>query len=129
MLILVCGLPRAGKTTLTTTQKLKCSVVHLDTCGFSGDPYNDVITYITHSEGDIVVEGVYNRREKRQELISAYGDGEKICVWLDTPVEMKRNRVAWSPSCEFSFEPPTTEEGWDKVYRVTNGEFDLQCIL
>lgn len=129
MLILICGLPRAGKTTLASKYEPKYNVIHLDSCGFLGNPYRDVKKKLSETEGDVIVEGVYYKLRDRQELLDTYQGDIKKCVWLDTPKEMKKGRHGYSSRCEFHFDIPTKDEGWDEIYHVTNGEFDLECIL
>lgn len=108
MLTLICGLPRAGKTTYS---KKYDNVIHLDYCG----AYRGVIRRIRQIEGDVVVEGVYRLARERKGLLQAYqGEGCK-CIWLDTPDEVRRSREGWDKYCDKPFEPPTLDEGWDDI--------------
>ena len=108
MLTLICGLPRAGKTTYSERFD---DVIHLDTSG----AYKGVIHRLKYKDGDIIVEGVYHTQRQRKDLIQAYkGQGFK-CIWLDTPQEVRRYRHGWDKHCDFPFEPPTLEEGWDEI--------------
>ena len=51
----------------------------------------------------------------RKGLLQAYkGKGTK-CIWLNTPIEIKKTREGYSKNCEYFFEPPTYEEGWDEI--------------
>ena len=119
MLVLICGLPRAGKTTYSERFE---NVIHLDTC----HAYRGVIHAMRGAE-DVVVEGVYNYRHLREELIGAYeGNGSK-CIWLDTPDEVRRMREGWCEACDKPFEPPTYDEGWDEIRTIRSGYDDSCC--
>lgn len=108
MLTLICGLPRAGKTTYSAQFE---DVIHLDTSG----AYNGVIRKLQHREGDAIVEGVYHTQSQRERLIKAYrGNGFK-CIWLNTPLVVRKTRKGWDKFCDFHFEPPTYSEGWDEI--------------
>lgn len=109
MLILICGLPRAGKTTYSQRYE---DVIHLDTSG----AFEGVIRRLSHRDGDVVVEGVYRHASQRKELIRTYkGEGFK-CIWLDTPLEVRMSRKGWDKWCDrVPFEEPTLDEGWDEI--------------
>lgn len=116
MLTLICGLPRAGKTTYAERFD---DVIHLDTSG----AYQGVIRRIKRKDGDIIVEGVYRLIRERKNLIDAYhGDGAK-CIWLDTPDEVRRSRKGWDKFCDKPFEPPTFEEGWDEIIVIRGDDY------
>ena len=108
MLTLICGLPRAGKTTYSERFD---DVIHLDTFGV----YQGVIHRVRSKNGDVVVEGVYHTRYNRECLVRAYGGVGCRCIWLDTPQEVRRTRKGWCERCDYPFEPPTLEEGWDEI--------------
>ena len=102
MITLICGLPRAGKTTYSERYD---NVIHLDTSG----AYHGVIQRIKHRDNDIIVEGVYSKITERKALLQAYkGIGSK-CIWLNTPDEIRRLRPGWDKWCDKPFEPPTLE--------------------
>lgn len=112
MLTLICGLPRAGKTTYSENFKW-CKVVHLDLCG----KYEGVCNVISHINDDVVVEGIYDTAEKRKRLLHSYkGVGAK-CIWMDTPLEIRKLRHGYHRNYEY-FEPPSRDEGWDEVIRI-----------
>ena len=114
MLTLICGLPRAGKTTYSKQFE---DVIHLDTSGC----YPGVLRRMANIEGDVIVEGVYNRTRQREALIKAYnGEGFK-CIYLNTPFEVRKKRRGWQKCCEIPFEEPTLEEGWDEII-IMSGE-------
>ena len=121
MLTLVCGLPRAGKTTYSSQFE---NVVHLD-------DYLYLPLTLRHercnrnaeTEDDVVVEGIYHTAKLRISLIQAYrGKGLK-CVWLDTPLEIKKHRIGYVPAMSpFPFEPPTLDEGWDEIIIIRGND-------
>lgn len=108
MLTLICGLPRAGKTTYSERFD---DVIHLDTSG----AYQGVNRRLKHRTGDVVVEGVYQLQRERKRLIEAYKTDTYKCIWLNTPDEVRRSRPGWDKYCDKPFEPPTYSEGWDEI--------------
>lgn len=116
-MILICGYPRAGKTTYSQRYK---DVIHLDTTmGWRGSRYKGVYREI-EKRSDAVVEGIFGRSKERTDLLEAYkGNGRKVCIWLDTPLEVRQTREGYIKHGDY-FEPPTKEEGWDEIVRITN---------
>ena len=116
---LICGRTRAGKTTYS--QQFD-NVIHLDYCGGLTTCYNNVLNKVSKMSEDVVVEGIYNTAERRKSLLEAYkGDGEKICIWIDTPLDVIKKRLFIQlPSTAFNFEPPTLNEGWDSITIINN---------
>ncbi len=118
MFTLICGLPNAGKTTYSSQYD---TVLHLDDF-----PYNRFLNCnkaVAESDGNIVVEGIYNLRCRRERLLEAVADKgvPKVCIWIDTPLEVclercKRGRAEHivRKSAEM-FQPPTLDEGWDEI--------------
>lgn len=118
MITLICGHPRAGKTTYSA--QYGDAVLHLDECGMQ--PYEGVEKRIRHMVGDVVVEGVYSRAHRRKRLLSLYkGGGKATCIWLDTPLEVRRQRVGYHRTLSERFEPPTYQEGWDEIIVLRGG--------
>lgn len=120
MLTLICGLPRAGKTTYAARYNGKCQVLPCDYLQQWG-----VLRRIRHlpDDEDVVVEGVYREARGRKELADAY-HGKKVCIWLDTPLEIRKTRPGFYKESDNPFDPPTLAEGWDKVIIDRNGEID-----
>ena len=111
MMTLICGLPRAGKTTYSERYD---DVIHLDTSG----AYKGVLRRLKNRKGDVVVEGVYRLCRERERLIQAYDTDIYRCIWLDTPDEVRRARKGWDKWCDKPFEPPTYDEGWSEIIIV-----------
>lgn len=107
MLTLICGMPRAGKTTYA---KRFDNVIHLDGLG-----YHNVKTKVSPCTDDITVEGVYEHPRQRTSLIEAYKGNGARCIWLDTPLEVRKTRPMWQPYHGLEFIPPTISEGWDEI--------------
>ena len=119
MLTLICGLPRAGKTTYSQRFEGKCKVLHTDFCGFQAAKET-----ARHTTEDIVVEGVYSTVRQRTHLAQAYKGNGKRCIWLDTPLEVRSKRPNFHMYSHMTFEPPTYSEGWDEIIIIgeNNGE-------
>lgn len=122
---LICGIPNAGKTTFSAQYG---SVIHFDRIPHKNvnEQFKRCNELAAQSNGDVCVEGVYNRRKRRLELLEAVKDkqGKRICIWLDTPIEIclkreNRGRPSFIISDNAKiFEPPTLDEGWDEIIIV-----------
>lgn len=123
MLTLICGVPNAGKTTYS---KRFSNVIHLDDVKPNGKAPTKVIQDMVESQDDVCVEGTYLVARQRRELAAAYNGDRKICIWLDAPLEVCIAREDRGRSnslhrlCNEAMQPPTLDEGWTEVIRVTN---------
>lgn len=118
MITLICGMPRAGKSTYSQQYD---NVIHFD-----GLWYAKVLERVEQASGNVVVEGIYHHANDRIRLINAYhGDGKK-CIWLDTPLDVRKTRPMWRQWADPIFEPPTLNEGWDEIV-IIRGENDVKC--
>lgn len=119
MMTLIIGHPRSGKTTFS--QKYE-KVIHLDDYRFNC--YEGVLKALSHTEDeDVVIEGVYNRATQRIAVLHKYkGHSKRVCIWLNTPLEIRSKRKGYHKHDEY-FEPPTYAEGWDEIIIIgeTNG--------
>ena len=112
---LVIGLPNAGKTTYA--QRFD-HVLHLD--NFPPSKFLNCNKAVADAGGDVVVEGIYNLRCRREPLLKS-ATGRKVCIWIDTPVEECLRRSAFGRPEEIvrmgaaMFQPPTYDEGWDEI--------------
>lgn len=121
MLVLICGLPRAGKTTMS---KAYNNVLHCDDFGCAPIPIRyDICAKKVQTLSDIVVDGIYDKAEYRKKLIDSYKGDYTKCIWLDTPVEIRKTRPLYSRRCTFPFEPPTLDEGWDEII-IIRGDYE-----
>lgn len=108
MLTLICGHPRAGKTTYS---KRFDNVIHLDEVHST----QKVIQKIRTISGDVVVEGIYYRPTERRELIKAYKGNRTRCICLNTSKEVREQRYGHRIKHDYPFLLPTYEEGWDEI--------------
>lgn len=118
------GLPNSGKTTYS--QKFD-NVLHLD--DFPNSKFLNCNKAVK-LQNNVVVEGIYNIKYRRELLLKGVHT-EKICIWIDTPVQVCMHRNGRSKDIVLyeyiSFSPPTYDEGWDKIIRVTpEGETILE---
>lgn len=120
MLTLICGMPRAGKTTYALANY--CNIIHLDNIG-----YEAVKAKVKSIRGDVAVDGIYNHPQLRAELVQAYKGHGARCIWLDTPLEIRRTRPRWHQLHGMDFFPPTFTEGWDEII-VIKGENNVESI-
>ena len=119
MMTLICGLPNAGKTTYS---KQFQNVIHYDdVTAPKGERPICVLCNIVSAMDDVCVEGVFLRAWERKRVVKAYNGTERVCLWLDTPLEEciareNRNRGLYLINrCHALFEPPTLDEGWDEI--------------
>ena len=66
----------------------------------------------------VVLEGIYDTVERRTDLLKAYkGDGKRVCIWLDTPLDVIEKRFLPNRPSKFPhpFTPPSLDEGWDEI--------------
>ena len=127
-MILICGIPNAGKTTYSSRFD---NVIHFDGLrGTMKQMFSSVVEMVSRNP-DICVDGVYANACERKRLVAAASRSKNTCVWLDTPVDVcvsreNRNRPEELPAwTRQTFEPPTYEEGWDEIIVLKdNGIFD-----
>lgn len=119
MLTLICGLSRSGKTTYSKQYE---NVVHLDEVGFDYERCKEFV-----NNGEVVIEGVYNKISQRKSLLSVYHGEATKCIWLNTPLEVRKTRKGYSTHSNIFFEPPTLNEGWDEII-IIRGNDDVECI-
>ena len=107
MLTLICGMPRAGKTTYS---KRFSNVIHQD-----GLDYQTVRQRVAMITDDVVVDGIYEHPAVRAKLAEAYKGNGKRCIWLDTPLGVRKKRPMYQSYVGLEFIPPTYDEGWDEI--------------
>lgn len=131
MITLICGLPNAGKTTYSEQYD---NVIHFDSFTCRGGQFNNCNRLASELKGDVCVEGVYNSVRRRKEFLEACkSNSPKVCIWIDTPLDecLKREQAYRKRPLQIVkshhalFEPPTYDEGWDKIIIIkgeqTNG--------
>lgn len=119
-MILICGIPDAGKTTYS--QRFP-DVIHYDDVK-GGRRRRQLVIDMVRENPTICVEGVYGSAQDRSDLVMA-SNVENTCIWLNTPEDvcierelngrrrsMSGHMIKWAAE---EFEPPTYDEGWDKI--------------
>ena len=89
MLTLICGFPRAGKTTYSQRYQTKCLVLHYDEI----NSYEKILQQVRFIQNDVVVEGVYYNRNERIKLANAYRGNKKQCIYLNTDAKIRYQRT------------------------------------
>lgn len=117
-MILIIGLPNAGKTTYS---KNFSNVCHADEFGMADDRYDKIAEIISD---DLVIEGLFLKRSNRLKLLELAGDCQKTLIWLNTPIEECIRRKGKSKRTvllnNLNFEPPTYSEGWGEIITITD---------
>ena len=122
-MILICGIPNAGKTTYSQRYS---DVIHFDEVS-GGRRRRQIVVEMVEKNPSVCVEGVYKTVNERIALVNA-SSKHNICIWITTPIDVcidreinGRNRsvhmVQWAYE---GFEPPTYDEGWDEIYILKN---------
>ena len=120
MLTLICGHPRAGKTTYSMKFN---NVIHLDDAGSS----QNVLQKVRHISSDVVVDGIYYSPRQRKELLNAYKGQGFLCICLDTPKEVREERMGHKIKHDYPFLIPTLDEGWDEII-IIRGDDNVERI-
>lgn len=127
-MILIIGIPNAGKTTYSNQFK---NVIHFDDIPHTTDEewYNRCDLIVKEANDDVVVEGIYNRAKRRKKLLEICKDKPiKKCIWIDTDVNECIKRENRDRSINIVkghyalFQSPTYDEGWDEIYIIRNGK-------
>ena len=111
MSTLICGLSNSGKTTYSQQY---ANVIHYDEVGGTTRQRHEYIVSEA-SKREVCVDGVYDEAFRREELARAM-IGRKVCIWLDTPLDICKSRPDFRGG--HKFEPPTLDEGWDEIIIV-----------
>lgn len=120
MITLIMGHPNAGKTTYSEQYE---NVVHLDDYPFP--KFLRCNEAASEHIGDVVIEGIYNLRCRREKLLEACSHHDrKVCIFLDIPADECNKRDTRGHIAGFLI-PPTYDEGWDEI-KVIN-ERNLPC--
>lgn len=123
-MILICGIPNSGKTTYSSKYE---EVIHYD--DIKGSLKKNKILEIVKNNNFSIVEGTYELSKDREKLVKSSKE-KNICIWLNTELNtcLEREKsyrkrpeqiTLWSFE---KFEPPTYEEGWDKIIVIKNNK-------
>ena len=137
MLIVLCGLPGAGKTTLSNkmAELYNAQIYHYDNWRpdlkrqsrilARNKMYSDIRSDLLHGI-DVIIDDLHLRGKDRLKLLSFVSDipCDKILIVVDTPTDVcifrnrhRKNRISdnFIYIAEKQFENPTLNEGWDSV--------------
>ena len=124
---LICGLPNSGKTTFSKHFK---NVFHLD--DFENPifkrKFDDCNKAALKSATDVYIEGCYHRKTLIKEFIEIFKKWKKVCIWINTPLEICLNRCNKGRDeltvrlTNEHFEPPTQDEGWDELIILNDND-------
>ena len=114
MITLICGRPRAGKTTYSKRFE---NVIHLDDSRFRSleDRYDWVLDRICGMKGDVVIDGIYSTPEQRKKLLHSYSGTGSKCIWIDTDINIISQRYGVFKRPPYPFTAPSYDEGWDEI--------------
>ena len=116
-MILIMGIPNAGKTTYSHRFD---DVIHADDYIGDHDAYVELLRTV---DGECI-EGLYTTRKSRELLLSECPNAQrKTCIFIDTPEDVCMAREGEHngsiPYHAFILEPPVYEEGWDEIIIVS----------
>lgn len=121
---IIIGIPNAGKTTYS---KRYNSVLHYDDISSLKKEQRNEIYRTTDVE---CIEGIYNTRKSRLNLLKQIKSEHNTLIWLDTPTDecLERERK-YRLRCDHlvlsharHFEIPTLAEGWDEIILIRPNE-------
>jgi tRNA uridine 5-carbamoylmethylation protein Kti12 len=132
MIIVLCGIPGSGKTTLSKKIAEEQNAVRFSFDEMGCLQHKELIQPIIESlksGKSVVVDALYAEKQRRTDLLSAVADIDckKILVVMSTPLEecLRRNanREMRLPdfvviSIHQDYELPTLDEGWDKIITI-----------
>lgn len=124
-MLLITGLPNAGKTTYSKRYE---NVIHGDDMKAEGIDLWEAVT----REG-VVIEGLFPRAETRRRMLNICSR-PAVCVFLDISFEEclkreDRGRKEWYLRLHYDWlEPPTMDEGWDEIIVIKEGQGNEQTI-
>ena len=115
-LVLITGLPNAGKTTYSARFE---HVYHRDDFRKEHIDLWEII-----QQDDVVIEGLFGKADLRRRIVERAAK-PCTCIWLDTSLDVclsRENRGRGLGLTRYHykvFEPPTYDEGWDEIIRIT----------
>lgn len=128
-LIIFCGSPASGKTTLSKQITEEQNAIRLSFDEMHLFQHKELIPYIVETlqnNQNVVADAVFSRLSHRKLILDATKsiNCRRILIYMNTPLEecVRRNAQRPNPLPEFmvrdiyhTFEPPTLDEGWDEI--------------
>ena len=124
------GLPNSGKTTYSMQYE---NVIHLD--DYSKSKFKKCNEVVKNTDGNVVVEGIYNSEIRRKELLDVVKDKKcrNVCIWLDTSTEecLRRENLYRCRGDHIVkknarlFDEPTLSEGWDEIMIIRGDDVEV----
>ena len=129
ILIVLCGAPGSGKTTLSMELVKKYGAIRYSLDEMKYFRHRYLIPHIKDSlklGNNVIVDATYHMKEFRVELINGVKDIDckKILIYMNTPLEecINRNSQRIQPLPKAMVEgifrqiqTPTSDEGWDEI--------------
>lgn len=128
-LIVFCGIPASGKTTLSkqVAEEYKANRYSFDEMHCL--QHKELIPYIKQflkNGNNVVVDSTYTLKRARTDLLEAVKDIEcrKTLIFMNTPLDecIRRNKQRKHPVSQHlveaissSMQPPSIDEGWDEI--------------
>ena len=131
-LIVLCGIPGSGKTTMSKQLAKDYNAIH---CSF--DELNlarrqDLFPHITQSleaNHSVIADAPHTDKKIRMKLLQTtdHLDCKRILIFMNTPFEecVRRNASRQNPLPFFilqsfyqTMQPPTLDEGWDEIITI-----------
>jgi tRNA uridine 5-carbamoylmethylation protein Kti12 len=131
-LIVLCGIPGSGKTTLSKKLSSEYNAVRLSFDEMRCFQHRELIPHIRESllaGNNVVVDSLYVERRHRTELLKSVADIQcgKYLITLDTPLDeclcRNANRESRLPdfvvkSIHAVYDAPSLDEGWDEIIAI-----------
>lgn len=126
-LIVLCGLPNAGKTTYSKNYD---NVIHIDDIRFT--EYDQLMVELSerinnafNANDTVVLDGICCSNSMRKRILSLFDDSiYKKCIFIDISEEdmlkrEDRNRHKFELfAISHFFQKPTLDEGWDEIVTI-----------
>ena len=128
-LIILCGAPGSGKSTLSKKLAEEQNLTRLSMDELKFFLHSDLLPLVTESlesNKDIIVDALYTKLKWRKAILEATEkfDCKRTLIYVTTPLDecISRNVGRENSLPDFviediynSIEPPTLDEGWDEI--------------
>lgn len=128
-LIVLCGIPGSGKTTISKQLAQNCNMIHHSFDELNLARRQDLFPYIKQSlenNYNVVADAPHTDKKTRIQLLQAVShiNCKRILIFVNTPFEecVRRNALRKNPLPFFilqsfyrTMQIPTLDEGWDEI--------------